>query len=159
MVQWGSYLRALQRVTIALVRTPLLPCTVWSYLTVRTTTENVFLQRGKHQRCYEMCSWLFPPSPQWVEWFKNTSAFPLLPGYSLHNNPKHCWRGLKSLWVENAWVSCKLTAPSKLSPCLGTGLNHLSSGQNTSASSSHWHSEVCFPLPGLYLFQVKLKAT
>lgn len=129
--------RASQWVKIALVSTLLLPCTVWSYLTVRTTTENVFLQRRKHQRCYEMCSWRFPPSPRWVEWFKNTSAFPLLPGYSLHKNPKHCWRGLKSLRVENAWVSCRLMAPSKLSLCLGTGPNHPSTGQNTSASFSH----------------------
>lgn len=52
--------RASEWVTIALVSACLLPCAAWSYLTARMMMENVFLQRGKHQRCYEMCSWCFP---------------------------------------------------------------------------------------------------
>lgn len=123
--------RASEWVTIALVSASLPPCTAWSYLTGRTTTENFFSCRGENIRDVMKCVPGAFLTARWVEWFKNTSAFPLLPGSSLHEEPKPRWRGLKRLRAGNAWVSRRLVAPLKLSPCLGPGSSHLSTGQNT----------------------------
>lgn len=93
-------------------------------------------------------------APQWVERLKNSRAFPLLPGSSLHQHPKPRWRALESLPGGNDWVFCRLAALSKLSPCL-----ERTRTKHTSANFPHECSKTQLPLPGPNMFQVRLKVT